>query len=64
MATPELIEILRSEARDIAVSVREWREYLHQNPEPSFHENNTMDFVAQNFPNLALNIKKDIVEQV
>ncbi|MBM3430400.1 MAG: amidohydrolase [Bacteroidetes bacterium] len=46
MAMHELIEILRSEARDIAISVREWREYLHQNPEPSFHENNTMEFVS------------------
>lgn len=58
MATHELIEILRSEARDIAISVREWREYLHQNPEPSFHENNTMEFVSAKLSEFGIEHKK------
>ncbi|MFM7472414.1 MAG: M20 family metallopeptidase, partial [Crocinitomicaceae bacterium] len=58
MATHELIEILRSEARDIAISVREWREYLHQNPEPSFHENNTMEFVSAKLSEIGIEHQK------
>lgn len=58
MATRELIEILRSEARDISISVREWREYLHQNPEPSFHENNTMEFVSAKLSEFGIEHKK------
>ncbi|MFM8241286.1 MAG: M20 family metallopeptidase [Crocinitomicaceae bacterium] len=58
MATHELIEILRSEARNIAISVREWREYLHQNPEPSFHENNTMEFVSAKLSEFGIEHKK------
>ncbi len=58
MVTPELIEILRSEARDIANSVREWREYLHQHPEPSFHENNTMEFVSEKLSEFGIEHQK------
>ncbi|MBM3160795.1 MAG: amidohydrolase [Bacteroidetes bacterium] len=47
MTTHDLIEILRCEARELACLVKEWREYLHQNPEPSFKEFKTMEFVAE-----------------
>lgn len=47
MTRHDFLEIMREEAIEMASLIREWREHLHQFPEPSFQEFNTMKFVSE-----------------
>ena len=60
MTKPELLEIFRFESKDLAPKVQEWREYLHQNPEPSFKEYKTMDFISDKLTEYGIEHQKGI----
>jgi amidohydrolase len=57
---PELIDLLRSEVIELSPLIQQWREHLHQFPEPSFQEFQTMEFVARILSEYGISFEKDV----
>jgi amidohydrolase len=56
----ELINIIKSKADDLFEKIRETREYLHANPELSYEEHATMEFVYDRLEKIGLKPIKGI----
>ena len=57
---PNKIEFLKNKIDSIFEKVKEFREHLHQNPELSFQEFNTMEFVANQLEKIGIPHEKNI----
>jgi amidohydrolase len=58
--TPELISFIKSRSELLFDKVRSYREYLHQNPELSYQEVETMNFVSNQLTKIGIPHQKNI----
>ena len=56
----ELQQLIRNKSEEIFEKVKEYREYIHENPELSYVEFNTMEYVSSILTNLGIQHQKGI----
>ena len=56
----ELQQLIRNKSQEIFEKVKEYREYIHENPELSYVEFNTMEYVSSILKNLGIQHQKGI----
>lgn len=56
----ELQQLIRNKSEEIFEKVKEYREYIHENPELSYVEFNTMEYVSSILKNLGIQHQKGI----
>ncbi|MEY3438403.1 MAG: hypothetical protein RL265_988, partial [Bacteroidota bacterium] len=56
----ELQQLIRNKSLEIFEKVKEYREYIHENPELSYAEFKTMEYVSSILTNLGIQHQKGI----